>query len=540
MKNSNNYNLNKAWQQYESGKEHKRRIGLYETVRRNERFYRGDQWQYGEGKDLPRPVFNIVYRVMNYLICSVAASNVSLHFTDENLAFAENEQKAAAIRESVEVLNRNIAYRWKKSGMDRKMLKMLTDAAIAGDGVLYCYWDSSIKGPHGFEGDIVTELIDNVNVFPADVNKPDIQSQDYVIVAGRAPVGKLRSEARAAGVSEEELSRISADEEYAAQSGDMARYELVGEDEAKTTYIVKFWRVDGKVVFEKSTRNCVIRRGETDCRLYPLVLFNWIPIKNSFHGGSPISSLIPNQKFINRAYAMVMKHMTDTAFSKIVYDKSKIPEWSNEVGEAIAAFGGGNVADSISVVGVGEMQSGYMELINSAVGLTKELMGATDSALGNLEANNTSAILALQETSRIPLEQIRSSYYRALEDIADIWADMICAYYPADRLLPCMSKDGVSSQCVDFSAIKNDILSAEAEICEITRFGAAGVQNMLDKLLDGGHIDAVEYVRRLPYGALTDRHSLIERMTAKARDEEQKAGGEGASGEVKESEGDYA
>ena len=60
---------------------------------------------------------------------------------------------------------------------------------------------------------------------------------------------------------------------------------------------------------------------------------------------------------------MVMKHMQDTAFSKVIYDKSKIPEWSNEVGEAIAAMGGGNISDAVSVVGVGKMQDGYSELI---------------------------------------------------------------------------------------------------------------------------------------------------------------------------------
>ena len=519
--NNHYYDLNKAWQQYEKGKEHKRRIGLYETVRKNERFYRGEQWQYGEGKDLPRPVFNIIYRVMNYLVCSVASPNVSLRFTDESLAFVKDPNKAALISKGVDVLNRNAAYRWKKSGMDRKMLRMLTDASISGDGVIYCYWDSSIKGPNGFEGDIVTELIDNVNVFPADVNNPDVQAQDYIIVAGRAPINKLILEARAAGASEEDIKKIVADEEFSSQSGDMAKYELVGDDESKTTYIVKFWREDGKVCFEKSTRNCVIRRGNTDCRLYPIVLFNWIPVKNSFHGASPITSLIPNQKFINRAYAMVMKHMTDTAFSKIVYDKSKIPEWLNEIGEAIAAFGGGNIADSISVVGVGEMQSGYMELIESAVSLTKELMGATDSALGNLEANNTSAILALQETSRIPLEQIRSAYYRAVENVADIWADMMCAYYPSDRLLPCFTKDGIGSEKIEFSAIKNDVLSAEAEICEVTRFSSAGVQNMLDKLLDGGYITAKEYVKRLPFGALVDRDGLIASMDKEVKESEE-------------------
>ena len=62
-----NYSTKKAWQQYESGKHYKRRIGLYETIRRNERFYRGDQWQ-NENAELPRPVFNIIRRVMDYLI----------------------------------------------------------------------------------------------------------------------------------------------------------------------------------------------------------------------------------------------------------------------------------------------------------------------------------------------------------------------------------------------------------------------------------------------------------------------------------------
>ena len=504
--------FNKAWQQYEAGKEYKRRIGLYETVRQNERFYRGEQWQYGEGKDLPKPVFNIVYRVMNYLVCSLASANVSLSFTDENLPFAQSGEDAALIRKGVDVLAKNTAYRWKKDGMDRKMLKLLTDAAITGDGVVYCYWDTNIRGPQRFDGDIVTELIDNVNVFPADVNKADIQSQDYVILAGRAPAIKLREEARAYGIPEEEISKITPDDEYSVQSGEMARYELSGEDEAKTTYIIKFWRENGYVVFEKSTRNCVVRRGHTDCRLYPIAYFNWIPVKNSFHGASPISSLIPNQKFINRAYAMVMKHMTDTAFSKVIYDKSKIPEWSNEVGEAIAAYGGGNVSDSVSVVGVGEMQSGYMELIESAVNLTKELMGATDSALGNLEANNTSAILALQETSRIPLQQIRSAYYRMIEDIANIWADMMCAYYPSERLLPCYSKGEVVSEKIEFSVLKNDVLCAEAQISEMTRYSATGVQNMLDKLLDGGYITASEYVKRLPFGALSERDDILEQI----------------------------
>ena len=508
--NTQKKNINKAWEQYERGKEFKRRIGLYDTVKTNERYYRGEQWQYGEGKNLPHPVFNIIGRVINYLVCSVCASDVSIRYSDETLPYVTSEAEIRSIEDGINTLSSNASYRWKKDGMRNVMIKLLTDAALSGDGVLYCYWDTDKKGSQAFEGDITTDRIDNVNVFPADVNKADIQSQEYIIISGRASVASLIAEAERFGASESDIKTICSDDEASFQAGERSSYELAGDDEAKATYIIKFWRENGKVVFEKSTRNCVIHRARTDCRLYPLVYLNWTPTKNSFHGTSPVSSLIANQKFINRAYAMAMKHMTDTAFSKVIYDKSKIPEWTNEVGEAIAAYGGGNISDSVSVLGVGEMQNGYMELINSAVLLTKELMGATDSALGIVEANNTSAILALQETSRIPLEQIRSSYYRFIEELANVWADMMCAYYPSERLVPYCSKDKVLAKSIDFSLLKNHILSAEADVCEVSRYSATSVQNMLDKLLDGGYISAEQYVKRLPISATLDKDDLIE------------------------------
>ena len=503
-------NLTKAWEQYENGKEYKRRIGLYETVKTNERFYRGEQWQYGEGKNLPHPVFNIIGRVINYLVCSVCSADISIRYEDEALPYMRSQSDINSIEDGVNTLSSNAAYRWQKDGMDSMMLKTLTDAAISGDGALYCYWDTDQRGAQAFEGDIVTERIDNVNVFPADVNKADIQSQEYIILSGRASVRSLIEEAKRFGVGENDIKYICSDEDYSYQAGEYSKYELSGNSEAKATYIIKFWRENGKVVFEKSTRDCVIRRGRTDCRLYPIAYLNWTPTKNAFHGTSPVTSLIANQKFINRAYAMAMKHMTDTAFSKVIYDKSKIPEWTNEVGEAIAAYGGGNIADSVSVLGVGEMQNGYMDLINSSVLLTKELMGATDSALGIVEANNTSAILALQETSRIPLEQIRSAYYRLIEQLANIWADMMCAYYPSERLVPYYTKERASSKSIDFSLLKNHILSARIDVCEVSRYSATSVQNMLDKLLDGNYITAEEYIKRLPIGAALDKDELIE------------------------------
>lgn len=504
-----------AWQQYEAGKAYKRKIGLYETVRRNERFYRGDQWA-GVDNELPKPVFNVIRRVVDYLICSVAAGTVSIAFSDENLPFLSQSDDATAdiIREGIEVLSRNVRYRWECCRMDRLTYRLLTDAALSGDGVIYCYWDSDAESGQPYRGDIATELIDNTNLFVADVNRADIQSQAYVILAGRERVGALREEARRYGADERAIARIQPDGEGMDAVGELTAVELEGEQEAKTTYLIKFWREDGRVVFEKSTKDCIIRRQKTECTRYPIAYFNWYPTKGSFHGTSPVTGLIPNQKYINRAYAMVMKHMTDTAFSKVIYDKSRIPEWSNRVGEAIAAVGAVNVSDAVSIIEPGQMQEGYLALIEQVIATTKELMGATDTALGNTSPNNTSAILALQDAAKIPLEQMRSGYYQCMEDLANIWADMMCAYYPSDRLLPYREEQGVTAAKVDFDLLRKTLLRARVEVSTVTGYSSATVQSVLDRLLEGGHITLSQYVARLPDGVMPERQELLDEIAA--------------------------
>ena len=81
-----NNKKSKAWQQYEAGKAHKRRIGLYETVKANEAFYRGEQWQNGDGGNLPKPVFNVIRRVIDYLVCSVASADLSVRFSESTIS----------------------------------------------------------------------------------------------------------------------------------------------------------------------------------------------------------------------------------------------------------------------------------------------------------------------------------------------------------------------------------------------------------------------------------------------------------------------
>ncbi len=489
-----NDSLSKTWLQYEAGKDYKRRIGLYQTVRQNERFYRGEQWYMMESENLPRPVFNVVKRVVDYLICSVVPQKTDIVYTDESLPYLKDTENSNRI---CRILTNNARYRWERSKMDSKLYRVASEAAISGDGVLYCYWKNDAKGDGAYVGDIQTDVIDNVNLFVADVNKSDIQTQDYIILSGRASVLSLRREAKENGVSEREIAKIVADKaDEADRAGDYSVYELEGTDEEKATYLIKFWREDGKVCFEKSTRNCIINKVRTPCTLYPVAYFNWQNTKNSFHGTSAVASMITNQKYINRAYAMVMKHMSDTAFSKVIYDKSKIPEWSNEVGEAIAAIGTSNVSDAVSVLGVGKLQEDYLDFLDNIIASTKELSGATETALGNVNPQNTSAILAIQAASQIPLKLIKAALYQCIEDLANIWADMTLSYFANERLVPLLYSDG----SYDSENLGNFV---EASVRAIVKVFDAGTYNdsilvsVLDKLLDKGQITLEQYLKKI-------------------------------------------
>jgi hypothetical protein len=394
--------------------------------------------------------------------------------------------------------------------MNELSQRALLDAAVSGDGIFYCWWDDSCSCGQPFCGDIRTDLIPNVHFFPADPQRADIQSQEYLLLSGRASVDSLRREAVEAGMSPEEAERIVADDNVDAD-GEI----YVAGSLPKATYLIRFYRENGEVVFEKSTRTHMIRRAETGLRYYPVAYFNWYPTANSFHGTSPITEMIPNQRYVNSAYAMVMKHMSDTAFSKIIYDKSRIPEWSNEVGEAIAAMGGGSVGDAVSVVGVGQLQEGYLDLINNVIDNTKSMMGATESALGDEKAHNTSAILALQEASQVALRQVESRFARCIGELASIWADMLCTYSHPEQMVPIEEAGSVRARRVDYRLLRGELLHATAEATKNHRFIPSATVTLLDHLLDGGYIDIRQYLEHLPNGCINDKNALLESITKK-------------------------
>jgi hypothetical protein len=306
-------------------------------------------------------------------------------------------------------------------------------------------------------------------------------------------------------VSERDIEKIAPDSDNRFEAGDEGKREL---EDTKTGYVIKLWRENGTVRYRKSTKNCVIT-GDIDTRLnlYPLVLMNWDRTKNSYHGTSAASGIIENQLYINKAFAMVMKHMINVSFSKVVYNANVIDEWTNDVGEAIAV--NGPVDAVATTIDPGTMQSGFLDVINMTMSMTRELMGATDAALGNVEATNTSAILALQESSAVPLQVQKRALYTAVESLAMIWLDYILHYYDRYRMM-IWREDGVlKGETLILEAFSDFVFSCSVTAGMSSYRSELASVTTLEALLREGHITLEQYLERIPDGYVARRDELI-------------------------------
>ena len=502
------------WALFEEGRAYNNSIDLYNTVNRNERFYRGDQWTGVDSGGLPKPVFNIFKRIIGYYISSVMQSRTAIRFSYAS-PFGDSSSISQKEAESItEVINKIMEAKADKLKLNNLLYDSLKDAALSGDAIAYTYWDSSVKTGQPFTGDFRTVLVDNTNVFFGNPNSKNVQAQPYILISSRETVVSLIKAAKENGVPENEISKIRSDDDTAYESGDRAEKELEG---TKCTALIKLWKDEnGKVCYRKSVKNAVICPDTvTPLSLYPVCFMNWTGIKNSWHGQAVATGLIENQVFINKGFAMAMKHMMDTAFSKVVYDSTIIDSWTNKVGEAIAV--NGSVDNVAKVLPAGQMQSGMLELLSMAISHTKEFLGATDTALGDVDPKNTSAILALQKAAAIPLENIKRNLFAFAEGIGHVWLDFIFAYYDDLRLV----ETGEGYEKLPLSRYKNCIFDCRVEAGTASYWSEIASLNTLDALLQAGKITLKQYLERIPDKLIPKKNELLEEVSAAASEEKE-------------------
>lgn len=490
------------WQEYEQGIDYKARIGLYHTVDLNERFYAGDQWVGIPHEGLPTPVVNFIRYASAWKIAAVTDRRLKLKF------FAEGVNGGGDIGIYAKQISAYCDMLWERLKMDYLTKEGLKQAAITGDCIQYFYWDTALETGQALTGDIATQFIDNVNFYPGNPNSADVQSQPYIILAFRELLSKVKQEAKANGCAN--VDEIAADEDNAYTAGDLGKVEL--EDAGKCNVLLKMYKKDGHVWCEKSVRNVVVQPPK-DTRLtrYPVALMNWDTRKNSCHGVAEVTGLIPNQVFVNKILALSQLSQMQMSFPKVIFDRTRIREWSNKVAGAVAV--NGDIAGAAQYLMPPGASYDAWQGLNATLETTMRMMGANDVTLGNLKnPDNTSAFIATRDAALVPLQSQQERFYAFVEDIGLIWMDFIRQYYRAGRMIP-LEQDGRRI----YVPLPDDVLDAytmrlKVDVGPSSMWSEVQVVQTLDNLLKGGQISLKQYLERMPDGHIPMREELLDEV----------------------------
>lgn len=491
-----------VFDQYQRGVEYKQRIGYYSDVDENYRYFQGDQWHGVDSKGLPKPIFNVIKPIINYKVSNIKS-------TDAKIVYKCNNTLSEDLQMLTEVADKLTAYAgqlYEKLKMDNLSERILKESAIVGNGFTYFFYDEGTK-------EVKAEAIDSTNVYPGNVNLSSIQDQESVIISFRRSVESVKAEAKANGIKDVDF--IAGDTDNQELAGDKAKIEV--DDNDMCIVLLKFWRdrETGTIWFRKSIKDYdIIKPTNLYMQYYPIAMMTWENQKNCFFGVSDVGTLIPNQDYINTIAAMIMSSTTFTAFPKMVYDENLVDNPSNRVGEAIAVNGGNQaIKNIIDYITPGQISSDAFNMLSTTIVQTKELNGANDGALGNVNPESASgkSIIAVAEQSAIPLESIKQRYYNYLEDVALIWADMWRVYTDDGKTISIPGEDGnVENYEIVADTFNKLMLSVKIDIGATSRYSELAVMQTLDNLLFNQFIPFDWWVELQPDSSGLPKAKLLE------------------------------
>ncbi len=495
---------NSVWELYERGQNFNDRISLDDTVKTNENFFIGRQWEGVRSNGLPTPVFNILKRDVCFVVSTITSSNLKVRVTPLSATPCTEslEEPARILSEEFEsIFDQNNV-----TGLSRELSR---DAAVRGDGCLYTFWDNGIK----------TEVIENTRVYFGNPNDRHVESQPYIIIESRDMARSVRREA---------MENNSPDWDSIVPDSFSAKTTAEKYTDDKVTKLLILWRDDetGEIWGFKCSHGCVVKEPwNLGIRLYPIVWLNWDYVQDCYHGQSMITGLIPNQIFINKIWAMSMLSLMTSAYPKVVYDRTRIPKWTNQIGQAIGV-NGGDVSSAAKTIDPAQISPQIAQFIELAINETNRNLGANSAALGDVRPENTSAIIALQKAAATPSEITKQNLYRCIEDLARIYLEFIAEYYGV-RKIDAAPSEKMKMVCefagkpvpdkilteYDFSAFKKLPMAMKLEVGASSYYSEIAAIQTLDNLLASGKIDIVQYLERVPDGYIPDRGGLISSIT---------------------------
>ena len=539
------------WDLYEAGKKYNNQIkcinnaNYYDLTEALIDFVNGAQWRNLEVTGMRKPVFNIMHKALRFWVASITANNTKIDL--EPLEYSQTEQTEEM--DIADFASSEIANLFEKFKMDNRIREALTKAGTTGDVAAHLYFDPT-KKPYGgafhdVEGEICFELVSGTNVFFGNANNADKESQPYIIISGRDLVKNLKEEATRYMQEvdiEEEKDYSSEDIEVEADGYGKATYIIVYKKETVTETkereiesmdefgnpfmdIEEYEEERETITVTKCVKNAYIyKEVDTGLTHYPVAWLPWDRQDSQYHGRPPLAEAMETQIFINLMFAMIMFHLSMTAFPKAVYDADKIDRWTNKIAEAIPVRDlnpGDSIRNIAGYLEPAQMSPQIVQVIQMAYDMTKDLLGVNEAALGEINPENASgkAIIATVQQSTIPLENTKANMYEWIEDIGIILLDMMGTYYGLRPIV--REQDGQRSvQMFDFTALKDIHLNVRVDVGTTNIWSDQARKQALDNLFIQGKIDLIQYLERLDDGDIPDRRGLIDDIKQSMTDQQ--------------------
>lgn len=490
------------WAKYQQGVAYKRSIELYDTVDENEDFFVGRQWGDLETKapDLDKPVINFLQRVVSYFVSNITTDAIGTRFRFFNMPKEQSKELERTISAQLEQ-----AIEYNDLNVDSK--DAVRDAAVDGDTCYHIWFDAEAESGQDAKGLVKIERIPNTDVYFGNRQQPDPEEQPYIIIASRKMLNEVKELAKQMGGQADEMQPDSGDYENELQQQD---------NDKRVTVLNCYYRKDGSIHRIVTTQSGIVA-PDTDMgyKLYPIAWMPWERQKGSYHGVSCITALIPNQIAINKIFAMSLKQQRDLAYPKIIYDGTQFPNgWKNGIG-AVEVTGDPREA-AVALTPSADIPNSVFTMANSLLSQSREMMGASDASLGNINPDNTSAIIAVQNATAMPLELKKREYQRLIEKVVRSMLDIISTDYGVRTILVSDELGNEQEVLFNWESLKSVLYKLSCDIGDINYWDPKSQAQMLENLWGAGMFndangipDAVMFLEHMPDGLLKDKERLI-------------------------------
>lgn len=504
------------WSEYKKVSAYLQKLDLYEIVKQNEKFFEGEQWFGLEETDLPTPVINVLQRSGLWDIASLNSNDVANSITPFS-SIQDDIKRMRVVSEAVDHVIENTR--------TKELSRLVTrNAFVDGSCFTMQTFNPDIDTGQMAQGDIENEIVDNTNMYFGNPYSSNIQKQPWIIVALRQDKNQVLDEIKTNKKSEEDT----------VLDVDNDNLQVNDDSDNLVTVLIKFWKEKKEVEAEQSmpsdngairnikykktvdsvwftkvTEKMVIKEPtELGYRRYPIAHMPWHYRKNSYQGISPMTNSIENQVFINKAFALGMLGGEQSTLPKTVFDKTKLDIQDIMNSQIVGTTNIDMMGKILDFIKIPDFSDKIIELAKETISQTKDSLGVTDAALGNVKPENTSAIIALQESSTVPLEIQKQYYYEYWEDTIRNILDIMANQYGKRYVM----SEEFGMALVDFDLLQNLNYSLNVEIGAGAQYSQIAQINTLDKYLQSNLISGSLHAKLMPNKFLLGKNEIMNEM----------------------------